>query len=502
MPTCARCHTSFPDGTSTCPSDGEALDPLVGTTLAGRYRVVRHLGEGGMGVVYEATHTVIGRTVAVKVLRERHVDRPEVAGRLMNEAKLASSIRNQHIVDIFDFGETSDGRTFVAMELCEGTSFAQVLREGGPLEEKRAARIALQVADALGAAHDAGVIHRDVKPENVFLLPQDGGDFVKVLDFGISKALRGPGTDGEEGVRLTHTGMVLGTPLYMSPEQARGEEGIDHRVDVYALGIILYETLTGELPFSGSNYLSVIAEVQHRPVVRPREMRPDLSTGMERIVLRAMHRDRDARYPSMGALAEDLRHLLAGEPIPTHPDDAPAAPPPAAPRRTGRTALIVAGSLITLAALVAGALYVARTGDASPPPSVAASSPSPAEAAQPSPAQSPSTNAPTPAPTSTVIVKIQSTPPGAAILNGSRKLGVTPQSVELARSDRPVHLAFELPGYAPSGTDIVPQIDGESIEIELKPLPPPERPHRPPAPARARATTGAPEMLPAGNPYR
>ena len=580
MPTCTRCQTGYPEGTRRCPRDGapldgsgldgsgldgseldeaprtddaspergpsrasavtpgsspaerslaprgraasEKTDPLLGTTLAGRYRLLRRLGEGGMGVVYEATHAVIGRSLAVKVLHERYVDRPEVAARLMNEARLASAIRNQHIVDIFDFGETSDGRTFVAMELCAGCSLAQTIRAVGPLDERRAGEIALQVSDALGAAHAAGILHRDVKPENIFLVPRDGGDFVKVLDFGISKAMRGfdplgaGGGADAEALRLTHTGMVLGTPFYMSPEQARGDDNIDHRIDIYALGVILYEALTGEVPFSGTNYLSIISEVQHREVVRPRELRPEVSPAMERVVLRAIHRDRDQRYPSMVALGEDLRRALDGESI----EATATTTSPTGPRERDRTrrwvlgwaagagamALLVGTATVWLAARAApssgrGELTVpsSRASRAAEPP---AAVPTRGGLLVPQARAEPAS--------STVIVKIQSTPPGAAILNGSRKLGVTPQAVELARASAAVHLRFELDGYLPSATDIVPQIDGESVEIELKPVvsAPPERPPRPHRASRsqgqgqARNRQAAPEMLPAANPYR
>src|SRR5689334_4532589 len=167
-----------------------AGDALVGHTLVERYKLTRKIGEGGMGAVYEAQHVVIGKPVAVKVLRDKYLDRPEVARRLVQEARLASSIRHEHIVDITDSGATEDGRTFVVMEHLDGMSLAELLKSERSLPEMRVLSIVRQVASALGAAHARGIVHRDVKPENVFLVNRDGQDFVKVLDFGISKTIR------------------------------------------------------------------------------------------------------------------------------------------------------------------------------------------------------------------------------------------------------------------------------------------------------------------------
>src|SRR5512139_1366641 len=236
------------------------LSEIVGSTLSGRYLVTRKVGQGGMGAVYEATHTLIGKRVAVKVLLEKYAQRKAIVQRLEQEAKLASSIGNEHIIDITDFGSTEDGRTYVVMEYLEGESLAECLARESKLSEQRILRIIQQATSALGAAHAKGIVHRDIKPENLFLLRRKDQDFVKVVDFGISKSLRAS-DEQEEPQRLTQTGMVLGTPLYMSPEQARGDEQVDHRVDLYALGVIMYEAATGRVPFTGANYLSVISQV-------------------------------------------------------------------------------------------------------------------------------------------------------------------------------------------------------------------------------------------------
>src|SRR6187200_2977384 len=165
------------------------VDPLVGTVLAERYEIVRRIGEGGMGAVYEARHTVIGKRVAVKVLLEKFLEKPELVARLLQEARLASSIGHENIVDVTDFGTTSDGRAFVVMEFLEGESLAQLVIRDAPLPVERSLRIARQIASALGAAHDKGIVHRDVKPENVYLVRRGDADYVKVVDFGVSKAV-------------------------------------------------------------------------------------------------------------------------------------------------------------------------------------------------------------------------------------------------------------------------------------------------------------------------
>ncbi|HEY2744267.1 MAG TPA: serine/threonine-protein kinase, partial [Polyangia bacterium] len=305
-------------------------DALVGHTLADRYRLTRKIGEGGMGSVYEATHVLLSKPVAVKVLRDKYLDRPEVARRLVQEARLASSIRHENIVDITDSGATEDGRTFVVMEHLDGLSLAELLKQEGALPEARVIEIARQAASALGAAHDRGIVHRDVKPENLFLVDRGGKDFVKVLDFGISKSIKSENVDEEQqSLKLTHTGMVLGTPLYMSPEQARGDEDLDHRIDIWALGVILYECLTAEVPFRATNYLGVIAQVLNRDVTPPRKLRPEMriSEAMERVVGKAMAKVREHRYPSMAALVADLDRVAAGGDVePPRPTASSARP--------------------------------------------------------------------------------------------------------------------------------------------------------------------------------
>ena len=260
----------------SAPATTAKFDPLVGATLAERYEIVRRIGEGGMGAVYEARHSIIGKRVAIKVLLEKFLENEELIARLLQEARLASSIGHQNIVDVTDFGTTRDGRAFVVMEFLEGESLSQLILRDAPLPVERSLGIVKQVASALGAAHAKGIVHRDVKPENVYLVRRGEQDFVKVVDFGVSKAVRSREEAGSEWQRLTRTGAVLGTPLFMSPEQAAGSEDIDERADIWATALILYECLTGELPFRGNNYLGVVAQIQNQEVQPPSALRPEL----------------------------------------------------------------------------------------------------------------------------------------------------------------------------------------------------------------------------------
>jgi len=379
----------------------EGFDSLVGATLAGRYQIIRRIGEGGMGAVYEAKHAIIGKRVAVKVLLEKFLTKSDFVARLLQEARLASAIGHEHIVDVTDFGTTDDGRAFVVMEFLEGESLAQLVMREAPLPVERALRIARQVASALGAAHAKGIVHRDIKPENIYLVQRGDGDFIKVVDFGISKAVKSTQGDDAPDYRLTHTGLLLGTPLYMSPEQARGEEDLDHRVDVWALGVMLYECLTGEVPFRANNYLGIISQVLTHEAIPPSKLRPELgiSEAVETVVMHAMEKDRARRYPTMAEVEADIDRVLAGDQnvvgagarlVPS------TAPPPGNPAR-GR--VWVWGAAVV--ALVVGvAMALARPEPAAssrtaaqpaaralPPPTGAAPNPSAAADEAPPPSQ-------------------------------------------------------------------------------------------------------------------
>jgi serine/threonine-protein kinase len=343
---------------------GATFDALVGTILADRYQIIRKVGEGGMGAVYEARHTVIGKRVALKVLLDKFLENQELIARLLQEARLASSIGHEHIVDVTDFGTTGDGRAFVVMEFLEGESLAQLVIRDAPLPVERSLRIVRQVASALAAAHAKGIVHRDIKPENIYLVRRGDADFVKVVDFGVSKAVR----SCEEGAgwdRLTRTGMVLGTPLYMSPEQARGGDDVDHRADIWATGLMLYECLTGEVPFRANNYLGVISQVLTQETVPPSQLRPELGipAAVDRVVMHALDKNRERRYQDIATLEQDLDRLIAGDPTVGLQEVAPTATAQVSPLGRLRWPL-VAGLLIAAGASIG--VVLARNG-AEPP---------------------------------------------------------------------------------------------------------------------------------------
>jgi len=284
--------------------DGQAPDPLLGRVLSDRYRILRKVGEGGMGVVYQAEHAVIGKKVALKVLFPELTRRADLVARFLQEARSASRIGHENVIDISDFGQSPDGLVYLAMEYLDGQDLGLLLKTAGPLRWERARPILMQIAKALRAAHDHGIIHRDMKPENIYLIQREGHpDFVKVLDFGIAKVVN----VSDDGPRLTQTGMIFGTPEYMSPEQAQGTTA-DHRTDVYAVGCIMYHVLTGTVPFHADTFMGILTKHMMEPVVPPRQRRPDLgiSEEVEAIVLKAMEKDRDKRWPDMNAFYRAL----------------------------------------------------------------------------------------------------------------------------------------------------------------------------------------------------
>ncbi|MCC6747295.1 MAG: serine/threonine protein kinase [Deltaproteobacteria bacterium] len=279
-----------------------AEDPgLVGQVVAGRYRVLKKMGEGGMGTVYLAEHMAIEKKVALKVLLQEYARKQDLKERFLQEAKAAARIGHENIVDITDFGTTPDGSVFFAMEFLEGRDLSQVIRKDGPMAWARAKPILLQICRALGAAHSKEIIHRDMKPENIYLIEREGRrDFAKLLDFGIAK-VAGVG-DSER--RLTRTGMIFGTPEYMSPEQAQGHKP-DHRVDIYAVGVIMYEMLTGEVPFKADTFMGILTKHIFEQPVPPTKLKPTLGIPgeVEAIVLKAMSKDREERFRSMAEMA-------------------------------------------------------------------------------------------------------------------------------------------------------------------------------------------------------
>lgn len=284
-------------------------DPFVGQIIDGRYRIDRKIGFGGMGVVYAGTHQIIGKRVALKVLRAEHAQTPQTAERFLNEAKAASLIGNPHIIDINDFGRLPDGSPYFVMEFLEGAPLYSLVEGEKPLAVPRLVHIARQVAEGLAAAHNKGIVHRDLKPDNIFLINKgQDRDFAKILDFGIAKMAN----DG--GNKLTRAGDVFGTPQYMSPEQAAGTP-VDRRGDIYSFGIILYELASGRVPFDSENVMSILNAQMYKQPTPLHELVPlpqEIPPGLEAIIMKCLSKRAELRYQSMEELIVDLDKLSMG----------------------------------------------------------------------------------------------------------------------------------------------------------------------------------------------
>src|SRR5882672_6575356 len=300
-----------------------ADDPLIGLVLSDRYRIIRKLGEGGMGAVYQAEHALIEKRIALKVLFPELSRRTDLVARFLQEAKSASRIGHENVIDISDFGQSPEGLVYIAMEFLDGNDLGHLIKTEGPQPWARARPILMQIAKALRAAHEHGIIHRDMKPENVFLIQREGGpDFVKVLDFGIAKSVN----EDDGGPRLTQAGMIFGTPEYMSPEQAQGQMP-DHRVDVYALGCVMYHLLTGSVPFTADNFMGILTKHMLEPVPPPRRRNPaaGIPSDVEAVCMRALEKDRDKRWQDMDAFYRALGGA-GGEPFEASGVYVPGAP--------------------------------------------------------------------------------------------------------------------------------------------------------------------------------
>jgi serine/threonine-protein kinase len=309
MKKCPHCGEAHRDEMLFCPKTGKAISVsriAPGALIDDKYEVVRRVASGGMGAVYEAVHKRIGRHVAIKLILPELAASEEVSQRFEIEARAASAIGHENIVEIFDLGTTSDGLPFLVMEFLKGRDLGSLIEEQGALPVSLAQHVISQVLDALAAAHAQKIIHRDLKPENVFLVSRgDDPYFVKLLDFGISKMCGGE----EAKLHLTSTGLILGTPFYMSPEQARGEKDIDHRSDLFSAGTMLYQALTGRRPFTADNLNKLLYQIIGGRIVPPLQANPELPKEMERVLLKALAVDTDDRFGS----AKEFKEALLGQ---------------------------------------------------------------------------------------------------------------------------------------------------------------------------------------------
>jgi serine/threonine-protein kinase len=452
-PAAAPVQTPLPTNVPAAGQAPAAPDPLVGTTLNGRYYVEKKLGEGGMGAVYAAQHITLEKRVALKVLHGEFTRKPDLVERFLLEAKSASKIRHENVIDISDFGQTPEGAVFFAMEFLEGRDLHDVLARakitGEPIPWSRNRDIFLQICAALSAAHSKGIVHRDLKPENIYLVEWAGQqDFVKLLDFGIAKMTE---VDSEEGRKLTRTGMLFGTPEYMSPEQARGDKA-DHRVDIYAMGCILYQLIVGEVPFKSDNFMGILSQhlTEEPPPVTPEQLsRVGAPPALASVVMKALAKEREDRFQTIDEMADAVRAAEGGQAVavPATPArkktnwvgnaslDNVSLGPSEQPRRGAPVGLIV-GGLVGIAA-IGGLVFFLTRGDGEP------AAPAPAD---PTAGQAPVDEAPLP---DRIAVALTSEPSGARVVDVSTgdELGTTPFDISMPGSKTEMRLRLEKEGY-------------------------------------------------------
>jgi serine/threonine-protein kinase len=453
----------------------------IGHTI-GNYKITSKLGEGGMGVVYLAEHPVIGKKVAMKAIHPELSKNSDVVSRFVTEAKAVNQIGHEHIVDIADFGNTPEGEFYFVMEYLQGESLSDRLRRESRIEYARALSIGAQIADALNASHAQGIIHRDLKPENIFLCNRgQSRDFVKVLDFGLAKLTMGD-------VKVTHktrTGSVMGTPYYMSPEQCEGKIEIDHRADIYSLGVLIFEMLTGKVPFGGEGYGEIIVKHVTMPPPSVRSVVPDLPEYLDMILYRVLAKDRDQRFQTMAELREallDPEGYSASGPEVGIPDDlsgiARAATPMARSEMDANLSQVGYGSGLRSTDKPAGGtpstfregrgelienlipkgrssqvlLFIGMSAFVG----TAIVAIAPLFRREP---RRPVVAAPLPLHPSSVRVNFNSDPDGAVISRGDGKtLGLTPLSIEVPYSDSAVEFIFKKIGFETKTMYVVPNL--------------------------------------------
>jgi eukaryotic-like serine/threonine-protein kinase len=507
---------------------------VLGTRI-GNYTLTAKLGEGGMGTVYLAEHAALRRRAAVKVLLPALSADDDAVARFFTEARAAAAVHHPSIVEIYDFGHLPDSSAYIVMELLQGESLAARRRRFGRLDVGRALALTRQLAGALAAAHDAGIVHRDLKPDNVFIVPDPevpGGERIKILDFGVAKLVR-----GVSDASRTQTGAVLGTPIYISPEQCRNAAELDGRADLYSLGCVIYELVCGRPPFVLDSVGDLIAHHLYFEPPPPRTCGAEISESVEQLILWLLRKEPAARPGSARALIDAIDRLapdvpdaapsapsasathpapraalrdLAGGPGPWLPTPTPTPPPsratsttltaasgtlsnrPASRRRGWRIAGVAA---ITILAGIAG--FAALDGDHSAPAAATsaalpASDPAPgARSAEPSPApgsdapaaapstrpsepSSPAPSEPPPTAPRSVHLALDTLPRGATVVVAGVAVGITPFTEDVPAGSKGRVYTLKKPGYEPVTATLETARDG-SHQIELKKLPPPIR---------------------------
>jgi eukaryotic-like serine/threonine-protein kinase len=509
------------------PIDLDALPgdrDLCGIVLLGRYKILERLGKGGMGTVYLAEHVAIGKKFALKVLSAEYSHRADLVQRFLQEARAASMIAQQNVVEISDFGDTPDGSVFFVMEYLSGEDLAGTLKREKRLPWARVRHMMLQVCRALEAAHAAGIIHRDMKPDNCFRITRGSDpDFIKVLDFGIAKV---QSADNEGGKGLTRTGMVFGTPEYMAPEQAEGTTP-DHRIDVYAVGVIMYELLCGRVPFVGKSFMGILTKHLFEIPEAPTSVAPDaeIPPEAEAIVLKALQKDANLRFADMAEMIAAIEAVGTGAAAvevvaeniarpskgPTgfagQPRGQTSAPELHPHAQAGSGSRRWIGGLVgagLLAAAVVGGLFAfsnrgATQGDAAEPAEVAAApEPEPAIVSAPPEQPEPEQAAPVATP---IKLQIHANVP-VQILDGRDRAiyGNSSEGIELEQSSDPVSLILVAEGYEELAVEVIPNRDGKRFEFELQKLGKTSKATGGKAAKGTPTSTSAPEPTPAPEP--
>jgi serine/threonine-protein kinase len=492
------------------------VDPLIGKVLSGRFEILAPIGMGGMGRVYKALQQPLDRVVALKVLNPRYDGSrdPGFEKRFFLEASMTARLHHPNTITVHDYGRTDDGIYFIAMEYLEGETLQKVLADVGRLPWARALFIAGQVARSLREAHRLGLVHRDLKPANVMLLTEGtSGDTVKVLDFGLVKSFTpepGEQSDGRSGddlerTGLTQAGVLLGSPLYMAPEQARGEA--DPRTDIYALGVLLFQMMAGKPPFVSKESIDVIVKHLREKPPELVSLVPEVPVDVNALVMKCLEKRPEARFQSMDEVLDAMRAATAGQGLsgafadprtasglvprastPGMPLAAPQATPAATSdeavrshevevqhaatdRPTSRLPLLVAVvTFVALGATLGGVLAFRSKAPVEPAP--------PAET-RPAPAPAPTVTPPPPAPLPEVRFAVTSEPPGARVTRGGVEVGVTPFALTVPRDgDQPVQAEFHfsLAGYREQ-TVVAQGLHGEvMVSTRLEKEPPPKQP--------------------------
>jgi serine/threonine protein kinase len=515
MAICPQCRRRYSDADEYCEADGSTLVPdatflsvdrdLLPGEIVGEYRVERLIGKGSFGVVYRAVHPVIGKAAAIKILKREFSADPDMVSRFISEARAVNQIRHRNIVDIFSFGAFRDGRQYYVMELLEGQPLDQYLVAHAPLSPSDALPILDRIARALDAAHGAGIVHRDLKPANVFLATDDGVRFPKLLDFGVAKLTR---EDERYAGFRTHTGAMLGTPHYMSPEQCRGE-AVDYRTDIYSFGVMVQEMLTGHLPFEGDSLLKIMNMHASEAPPKLSEKNPELPRELDAPVLRMLEKNPMRRPLSVGQAYRELSDAarVAGEVVPSSPPpsiDGRAGPEPSrrafdsSRARSAKAAgtlgpqtfseppqrrLVAYTTLLTTGAVavIAMAFMVShyRTGPA-PAPTIGPSA-QPSQSGQSEERAVPSSTIAAPPAEASVRLSVQSVPRTAEAFIGGKSVGTAPGPLVVPRGDKPITLQFKALGYHSKNVEVTPTGDGV-VSVTLSPVPTSKLPPHPKRP--------------------